>query len=768
MKKLFLFFFISLMIISSIMHSPKIYAKRGDTNSVKLFDKYLWTYYGSQSRWGVFPSADKKFERIMMHFILTCPTGGCGEWDYTMKVMARNHTGKLDSNLVDAPSFTIGGGARDTLKVSSMQTFKTKFNATVKKTDTILNSPITISFYKNNASPFTVSDTQQVYEAEYWNYYYSSTGVKSDSLFVKSDLLFTKGNRKAYKPFEIVLETEIARFITPYGKWFPKDWSYSWDYDITDYAHMLTDSTEIRVIYDGYSQGSLFTLTFDMIEGIPARETYKSQVLWSGNPTYGDPNNPISNFLTPKTMPSLNKEDMVTLRLMTTGHGFGGTENAAEFSEKTHMIAINGQDLYEQHLWRPDCGQNPVYPQAGTWYFQRGGWCPGDAVQYWDYNITEHFSKSDSVQIDYNMVEYTNDDLGKRASYILEGQILYSKANYINNASLEEIKTPNNAYKYRRMNPICRGQQPLIVVKNNGKSDLTSLVIRYKVDNEAENVFNWKGTIPYMNTAEILLPALEFPKVGDHKFTVGVYEPNGKADESTIGDMMTVNFTNGKTVNNSKIILTITLDYVQGYNNSIRYQIVDNEGYIIKEKDGFVDKSTIRDTTTLEDGCYRFIIYEEGIGDGLYPIYSGSTRGSFSLKDSKNTMIYNTASSLFGQPAGVYASFGDREIITFQVNTAAASTEEELLSTIVPELRVSPNPLVNGNGFLTVKGLQHSSSVNVKILSPLGRELYSQIITAGEAEHFPLDLHGFASGSYQVQISQGSFVLTESLVHLAQ
>ena len=59
------------------------------------------------------------------------------------------------------------------------------------------------------------------------------------------------------------------------------------------------------------------------------------------------------------------------------------------------MIAINGQDLYEQHLWRPDCGQNPVYPQAGTWYFPRGGWCPGDVVQYWDYNLTEHFSKSE-------------------------------------------------------------------------------------------------------------------------------------------------------------------------------------------------------------------------------------------------------------------------------------------------------------------------------------------------------------------------------------
>lgn len=27
--------------------------------------------------------------------------------------------------------------------------------------------------------------------------------------------------------------------------------------------------------------------------------------------------------------------------------------------------------------WRPDCPQNPVSPQYGTWEYPRNGWCPG-------------------------------------------------------------------------------------------------------------------------------------------------------------------------------------------------------------------------------------------------------------------------------------------------------------------------------------------------------------------------------------------------------
>jgi hypothetical protein len=734
-------------------------AARGDTTKVNVFDKYLWTYYGSQNRWGKFPGKDKKHERVIMHFRLTCPTGGCGEWDYTMRVYARTRTGVIDSTLTDAPAFRIGGEARDTAYISLTPTIKTRYNATKKTTDTVVNQPFIIVFYRDNARPFTPTDSQSVYEAGYWNYLFSSTGAKADSFFVAAGQTLTKGSRKAYQPFEVIRETEIARFITPYGKWFPKDWTYSWDYDITDYDFLLKDSTEIRVLYDGYSQGSLFSLDFDMIEGIPARETYRVDVLYSGNPTYGDPNNPIEDFLSARRVPPpASKQDISTLRLITTGHGFGGTENAAEFSDKTHSVAINGQDLYQQHLWRPDCGQNPVYPQAGTWYFQRGGWCPGDAVQYWDYNLSSHFNGTDSVTVDYNMEPYTNANLSQRASYIIEGQMMYSKANYKNNASLEEIRTPNSAYKYRRMNPICPGQQPVVVIRNNGIDNLRSLDLTYSIDNGPVSVYNWKGDLPYMQTAEIALPSILFSS-GDHTFTVGIAQPNGQTDESSIGDMQTVKFTTGRIITTNRVILTLMTDYVEGIPNSIRYEFTDAQGNVLHAKGEFKDRTLYRDTVELPDGCHRFIIYEEGIGDGLFPIYQGSSRGYFNLRDGKNAVFYNTQSTLFGQPAGVYASFGDREIITFQVNAGAASAENDnTISTAA--LQIIPNPVSSTMAIVQAQGLNNQFPVQIGVYSMLGTLVQQYSTDAGGATALPLDLSALPIGNYMVRLINGNITLS--------
>ncbi|MFM7339092.1 MAG: hypothetical protein ACKO2H_03185, partial [Bacteroidota bacterium] len=141
-----------ILFVASILCSPfmtlnVMHAERGDSVKVKVFDKYLWTWNGSQNRWGVFPSKEKRHERIYMNFALTCPKGGCGEWDYTMRVYARTRTGKIDSNLIDAPLFTKAGAVSDSLRIALKPTFKTKFNATTKKTDTVLNQPFQIYFY---------------------------------------------------------------------------------------------------------------------------------------------------------------------------------------------------------------------------------------------------------------------------------------------------------------------------------------------------------------------------------------------------------------------------------------------------------------------------------------------------------------------------------------------------------------------------------------------------------------------------------------------
>ena len=41
-----------------------------------------------------------------------------------------------------------------------------------------------------------------------------------------------------------------------------------------------------------------------------------------------------------------------------------------------HDIRVNDTS-YPINPWRPDCGENPVSPQYGTWEYPRNGWCPG-------------------------------------------------------------------------------------------------------------------------------------------------------------------------------------------------------------------------------------------------------------------------------------------------------------------------------------------------------------------------------------------------------
>ena len=90
------------------------------------------------------------------------------------------------------------------------------------------------------------------------------------------------------------------------------------------------------------------------------------------------------------------KTEAAKLKISTSGHNWSSgtnntfnTGNAAEFYEATHHILINGQNRYDQHLWR-NCNPNPAgcQPQSGTWIYERSGWCPGSIAMVWDFDLT--------------------------------------------------------------------------------------------------------------------------------------------------------------------------------------------------------------------------------------------------------------------------------------------------------------------------------------------------------------------------------------------
>lgn len=206
--------------------------------------------------------------------------------------------------------------------------------------------------------------------------------------------------------------TEIARVITPYDITGPgRPGHCVWEIDATDYEPLLHGEVELAQSIDTYiggGNGWIVTVDFAFIEGVPALKPFKVIDLWQSEAAvYGDPENPIEAFLSPRTVPIDPRADAVKFRMITTGHGQGNTANCAEFCMKRHKIKVNTTS-WEQLLWRPDCELNTCGAQGGTWTLDRAGWCPGDKVTPWDIDVTAALTPGADATIDYDISAYTN------------------------------------------------------------------------------------------------------------------------------------------------------------------------------------------------------------------------------------------------------------------------------------------------------------------------------------------------------------------------
>lgn len=199
-------------------------------------------------------------------------------------------------------------------------------------------------------------------------------------------------------------EIEIGRYVTPYGN----DWC-DWTIDVTEYRQLLTGSRTLLSHIETWSNGWLINTEFEFVAGTPDYEHVSVQNLWMEYDfTYGDTVFYSIN-LPERTVEIPANAEEVIVRIVNTGHGQGNTENAAEFSQKTHEIKVNGTTAGTQFLWKSDCNANPCSPQGGTWEFARAGWCPGQDVQPDDYDVTSIVTAGQTASIDYVLEPFLNE-----------------------------------------------------------------------------------------------------------------------------------------------------------------------------------------------------------------------------------------------------------------------------------------------------------------------------------------------------------------------
>ncbi|MBK5284992.1 MAG: T9SS type A sorting domain-containing protein [Bacteroidia bacterium] len=615
--------------------------------------------------------------------------------------------------------------------------------------DSVANEPFQIVQYNDFNNPTIPTDTLLVWATYYNQYQYDLAGNAIDSMLVNPDSMLYLVHTPYYNVFERIVRYEIGRYITPYGINLNLGTGFTWTFDVSDYATLLHDTVYLQA---GNWQ-ELLDVQFKMIRGIPPRDPIKVENVFVGN--YG-----LNNFNTavlPKTIYVDSAAANTRYKMRTTGHGQGGAENCAEFCIKHNYLLVDGIQRWDTIVWRNNCSLNPLYPQGGTWIYNRANWCPGSDVPTFDFELTPYATPGDSVTLDYKIQPTTSG-----GNYVVETQLVsYQAPNFTLDAGVWDIKAPSKADIYKRLNPICT--RPTVTIRNGGTTTLTSLTITYGIEGGPQSVFNWTGSLPFMKTEDVTMPP--FAWSSGNKFIVTVSNPNGGTDEYVNNNTMKGDFGVPPEYDADLIFhLRTDLHYDQynGYHQG-SYTVKDENGNIVFQRtnSSLLPNTTYRDTVHLASGCYEFRFTDDvaGItnpfdndynyGDGMtnWPDQTNNPIGQMMIKRMNNTNL-----KIFGM------DFGRELFQHFTVGyylTVPQQASEETID-------LYPNP---SEGIFNLDmAFAKLQDVSVLVTDMMGRKVYSENMKNVFAEILPLDLSREPNGIYFVVVQSKDKRLVRKLV----
>jgi hypothetical protein len=593
--------------------------------------------------------------------------------------------------------------------------------------DSSLNVPLQVVAYRDSLNnPGQPTDTFSIWPAGYYKYVYDVHGVLLDSLWIDPDSTLTLTYYDYYNYFPQVIRYELARYITPYGNGLSLGTGWTWTFDVTDYRLLLADSVHLSA---GNWQ-ELLDMKFLMIEGTPPRDVVSIQNIYTGSYTYGDPNYPIDYFLTPRNV--VIPANAVTARWKSrvTGHGMDTPENCAEFCPKYHYYKIEGTTRFSKLAWRNNCDLNPLYPQGGTWVYDRSNWCPGAEVWTYDWEITPYITPGDTISFDHNVQAYIS--TGGWHNYVIEDQIVtYGAPNFTIDAAIENVLSPTKDQMWKRLNPICTA--PNVVIKNNGSTDLTSLTITYGIDGAVPSVFNWSGLLHFQESATVVLDTFAWMQ-GASTFTVSISNPNGSTDQYALNNSVTTPWTYVPVLPSRFYIELKTNNWA--YENA--WELKDDAGHIIFARSGMSPNTTYKDTLNLTDGCYEFRLIDTG-EDGL-TWWANTQQGSGSLRfrNASSNQVYKNFTSDFG---------GE---IYMQFTVGLTSKINDYIFTDRAELKVYPNP-TSGDINIDID-LPSPQSGLVRIIDVFGKVIRTYDFVNQTALTINAELNSIRAGVYFVSL----------------
>lgn len=523
---------------------------------------------------------------------------------------------------------------------------------------------------------------------------------------------------------------ELGRYITPYANAgsprTPWTWRQRYVFDVTDYYTLLKDSATVRINYSGYSWGFTGNVKFAFVEGTPARNVLGISKLWDGYYNFGGAT-PIDNYVTQKSLTAPANTQFAELKFIVSGHG-ADQNYCSEFCKKYYQVKLNGSQIEQKDIWRDNCGKNHLYPQSGTWVYDRGNWCPGDIV-FTNTHKLAGVTGGNNFDVDVDFESYTSPNGG--AGYGVSGNVVYYGAyNRAKDASLEDIIAPSNHETHFRENPC--GGKPIIEVMNTGSGAITSMKIEYGVDGGATYTYNWTGTLNSMEKTKITLNELgDLRKVtgANNSFTAKILEVNGGADEDASNNQLKSYFSAAP-----QWPMAFRVTFKANNVPETRWKIYDGLNNIIAQRDGTTPNASYTDTVRLGPGSYKFVVEDDGC-DGLN-WWANSAAGAGNIQVRGLTGF--TGYTLAGYFA---ADFGCGFTQEF---TTSFPTDVENINSVNGGMDIYPNPATN-QVTVTIEGKSVNGKIN--LIDMTGRVVATQMVNTNETV---INTAALANGVYYV------------------
>lgn len=403
---------------------------------------------------------------------------------------------------------------------------------------------------------------------------------------------------------------ELGRMLTPYGGAFGKNWSFTWEEDVTDFSLLLRDSVEIEYRHSGYEpnedRGWAVSIEFNIITGVPDRVPVAIQKLYDGTFPYGNDKDPITNYLKPVRIEKRENADIGIIRIIQTGHGMDKPDGCGEFCDKYRQVFVAGKMIDQRQMWKK-CGSNPLYPQAGTWPIDRANWCPGDLVTPDRYRIKLAGDQEFQIRMEDYVAEKPS------ATEVISAYLIqYERARKENFVSLEKIIAPSNNEMFARINPASFGAS--VEVKNQGVKTIRSLDFEYQTNGFSAKTYHWTGEIAPFSTKKIELPGIVEAKSGSNDFSTSIKKVNGKKDKYNSDNYLHSPFVKAP-VTDSVLILYFRTNKRPDQNS---YELKNDKGEVLYQRTGeeLKPETEYRDTFRLRKGAYAFTLIDSG-GNGL-------------------------------------------------------------------------------------------------------------------------------------------------------